>query len=1250
MTTGRIRRLRLLGPVSVDLIPGSSLTREIWEGSTAYGQDIPRFRSRRTIALLAYLVSEGRPFSREHLSTLFWPDEEPAKGRANLRRELHNLSKILPDCWMLEGQSVAFTPTSHTVIDTIHLEALLEEQRWNEASQLISGQFLEGFYLENHNAFEGWLEAERLRWVRHSEAVMGHVIEGHIRRGRYNDALAYAQYQLQRTPWNEALHRQVMRLLVWTGQRGAALHQYQSCLEALNEELGVEPNEATRQLFQRIKTGKLDLPPPVPAFLLGEKARRPYERPPLVGRHEALTWLGEFARATLAGQGTFVFVAGGPGRGKSTLLEALSQQVMDDHPDFLVASGRCHAQAGIGDPYHPFREILAMLTGDVEGLWDAGTISQDHAERLWTAAPMTVEAILDHGPQLLNRLVTGPGLLARFTSEELAPWLPRLREQLNQTWITNLALEQLQLFQQITRVIHHITIKQPLLLILDDIHWADSNSISLLFHLGRTISETPARLLVVCAYRPEELAPLPGNIRHPLAPLLGEFKRDFGDVWIDLGRTGESSRQSFVNDLLDIEPNRLDHEFRSRLFNRTLGHPLFTVELLRALEERGDLQKDLDGCWIQGQAVDWELLPARVEAVIHERIDRLKPDLQEMLKVASIEGEIFTAQVVAQITGQRERKALGQLSQNLQQHHRLVRELEEIETSQGRLTRYRFSHILFQEYLYKSLSQGERRLLHGEVAAALQTLYASELEEHSVELSHHTFQAGELEPAFHFVAMAAERARRLFDSAEAIRLYSQAIDLAATVTVEHTSKATVFRGRGQAYERLGDFDKAAHDYEIGLQIGLAENHERITWRAYLDLGKLWASRDYDQTRSWFEKALVIARKLEDPACLPTSLNWVGNWYANNNTPRTAINYHLEALEIFTRLGDQLQEAHTYDLLGMACLIAGDLVTSVEYYDRAIAIFQPLNDIPSLVRSLLGRVTDVAMRTTYASLPASSINNALADLEKARDIVNKINSAPDDAWACWSGSLVLMVNGEFGQALKVAQQGLHISSDIGHREWQVTSRVALGLTYAELFAYDLALEQLERAFSHLDELRSPYYWNFVGGALASVALASGNLSKSQTILDRTSIPELSMDSLGYRRYWVGWVELALLNGEYSQALVWVNQLIESAPGWQAGKVIPYLEWLKGRALVGRGQEELAIAVYGAALQAALDSGERNLLWRIHTEYGQLLASAGSQQAAEQELATARMQVEELAKTLTDPDLKRGFAAGAARFMS
>lgn len=151
MTKDFIRRLRLLGPPNVDMIPGSTTVQEAWEGSIGDGEEIPRFRSRRTIALLAYLVTERRPLGREHLSTLFWPDEEPSKGRANLRRELHNLSKILPGCWILERQRVAFSPTSKTVTDTLKLTSLLDEQRWNEASQLLGGQFLEGCYLENNS-------------------------------------------------------------------------------------------------------------------------------------------------------------------------------------------------------------------------------------------------------------------------------------------------------------------------------------------------------------------------------------------------------------------------------------------------------------------------------------------------------------------------------------------------------------------------------------------------------------------------------------------------------------------------------------------------------------------------------------------------------------------------------------------------------------------------------------------------------------------------------------------------------------------------------------------------------------------------------------------------------------------------------------------------------------------------------------------------------------------------------------------
>ncbi len=109
--------------------------------------------------------------------------------------------------------------------------------------------------------------------------------------------------------------------------------------------------------------------------------------------------------------------------------------------------------------------------------------------------------------------------------------------------------------------------------------------------------------------------------------------------------------------LLDSEPNRLGKRFRDDLFQRTEGHPLFTTELLRALQARGDLVREggPGGPWVEDSPLDWGALPPKVEGVIAERINRLDPASRELLTVASVEGETFTAQVVAQVQGNRER-------------------------------------------------------------------------------------------------------------------------------------------------------------------------------------------------------------------------------------------------------------------------------------------------------------------------------------------------------------------------------------------------------------------------------------------------------------------------------------------------------------------------------------------------------------------------------------------------------------------
>ena len=178
-------------------------------------------------------------------------------------------------------------------------------------------------------------------------------------------------------------------------------------------------------------------------------------------------------------------------------------------------------------------------------------------------------------------------------SVEHAAWQVRLDELTRRKAATppaQISLQQTDLFEQYTQVLQTVAQRHPLILVLDDLQWADAGSISLLFHLGRKL--TGSRILIVGAYRPEDVALGWGDEQHPLESVVYEFRRNWGDISIDL--TQAEGRQ-FVDAFLDTEPNRLGTAFRDILYQHTGGHPLFTVELLRGLQERGDLRQDAVG-------------------------------------------------------------------------------------------------------------------------------------------------------------------------------------------------------------------------------------------------------------------------------------------------------------------------------------------------------------------------------------------------------------------------------------------------------------------------------------------------------------------------------------------------------------------------------------------------------------------------------------------------------------------------------
>jgi predicted ATPase/DNA-binding SARP family transcriptional activator len=734
-------------------------------------------------SLLAYLaLNAGVTNRREKLASLLWPEATEPNARGYLRQALWRIRKCLEsgslaweDYLQISDISVTFNDQSDYSLDANLLLARTEgwpEEKITEIVLLYRGELLPGFYDE-------WITVERERLQMAYHQKMNQLLDRLIQKRYWDDVLHWGEQWIRLGFSPEPAYRALIKAYAGLGNLGMIGVTYQRCVEALNRDLGVDPSLETIRLYEHLRGGGLEEyvststiaveHPNQPPFFSEKRQPHSIENPLVVARERELEKLDHFLDLALAGQGRVIFVTGEAGSGKTTLVNEFTRRARSSGLEMIVANGNCNAHTGIGDPYLPFREILELLTGDVVARWSAGAITKEYAQFLWNLIPVTTQALMDAGPDLVDTFVPGAALFERAATFATGKtdWFPRL-DRLIKRRMTDPVVQnphQSDLFIQYSKVLQVLARRAPLILVVDDLQWADLGSISLLFHLGRYLDGS--RILIVGAYRPEEIALGRAGSRHPLEPVINELQRMFGDNEVNIDQT---ECGVFVDALLDSEPNRLGLEFREMLCQLTRGHPLFTTELLRGMQERRDLVKDEEGRWIEGPALDWETLPARVEAVIAERIGRLDPFLQNALRTASVEGEVFTTEVVAHVHGCEEVELLGRLSNELDKKHRLIR-AHSIQRLNGQLLScYRFRHILVQKYLYNSLDEVERVHLHEQVGNTLEDLHANQIGRASIspQLARHFQEAKIAEKALRYLQQSGERALQVSAYQEAI--------------------------------------------------------------------------------------------------------------------------------------------------------------------------------------------------------------------------------------------------------------------------------------------------------------------------------------------------------------------------------------------------------------------------------------------------------------------------------------------------
>jgi DNA-binding SARP family transcriptional activator len=699
------------------------------------------FESQKVRALLAYLaMHRGKPLARDHLAGLFWGEKDPDAARRNLRQAIYNLKATLREehaarpLLLVDGHAVTFSADAEAWIDVEAFEQAAgaggESGRTGfhdlvGAAQLYRGDLLAGLLLKECPEFEEWLltAQERLREL--ALDTLRTLIASYTSRGEYRLGIRHARRLVAMDPLSEEAHRDLLRLYELAGHRGRALAHYADLRDLLRRELGVEPLAETQALYESILADALR----VEGAVSKPESLGPIV--PLVGRSAAFDQLAECWQAVVEGGFQVTLLVGEEGIGKTRLVRSFLDAA-NARARFVVLTGQCREQP-LQRRWAPLAEALR------QGLPDDRDATEGALARLPRESREELSRLL---PELAPAGVDGEAT-PPANGDALCEAVAELLDELSRANAGE----------------GDATPSEPVVLFLDDLHWADAGTLAIVTGLPRWLPGS--RVWLLGALDPAGLAD-----DHPLRRLAA---RDGDGVVtaLELERLGADAIAQIAASIVDARDAGAIAEL---LATASEGLPLTLVTLLNSMWDEGDLTVDAEGRGrFRGDAERWRQ-PARdgLDAALLRRVRRLPTSTRRLATIAAVIGQRFDTELLAR--AEDEHPAVVETGLGLLLERWLVRQHRERWNARGlesslvlwsrgaRRGAFQFDPPRLRAALYRELHPLRRQVLHRQTADALAALHAGRLDTVAEELAHHYLEACAWEPAREHLERAAARA------------------------------------------------------------------------------------------------------------------------------------------------------------------------------------------------------------------------------------------------------------------------------------------------------------------------------------------------------------------------------------------------------------------------------------------------------------------------------------------------------------